>query len=256
MNARWIVAALAMAVAAGCTRPRPEKAGPKDVEAGRDAWRNGCATCHVVPDPSLEFDRVWLSMLETTTCITAQGDAPTEEVRRGLTLFLASEPPTPWSGADRPLAGPCGTVAAPFDRGSIVLEPEGATAPGRVRLAWREPGLLRVPAGKYRVWSYEIEERADGRTWVLSCTGSGGPALSVAEGRPSALALATGVFISCKAARTDEGIRVTGGLAGHGGMEASLLDLERQANDRRVPMAFEVLDTEGESLGGGTLAYG
>lgn len=168
MNARWIGAALAVAMSAACTRPRPGKADPKDVEAGCTAWQEGCASCHVVPDPSLEFDRVWLSMLETTTCVTARGSAPTEEVRRTLWAFLASEPPTPWSGTDRPLAGPCGTVTTPFDRGSMVLEPEGRTAPGRVRLAWREPGLLRIPAGRYRVWSYEIEEQADGRTWILS----------------------------------------------------------------------------------------
>lgn len=87
-------------------------------------------------------------------------------------------------------------------------------------------------------------------------TGSGGPALSVAERRPSSLTLATGVFVSCQATRAEEGIRVTGGLAGHGGMEASLLDLQRRANDRRVPMAFEVLDAGGESLGRGTLVYG
>ncbi len=251
---RWVF--LALVAAMGCTRPPAPKADPKELEAGRSAWRDGCASCHFVPDRSLVSDRVWIEMLETTTCVTAEGGAPTEEVRRGLRAFLPTETPTPWIGPSEKVSATDGTISAPFERGSLYLEPASGAAQKPVRLVWAEQGTFGVSPGEYTLQNFVIERTDAGRTWLLSCTGPGGPSIAVTEGKQARLAIATGIFVTCKASRTTDGVRVSAGLAGHGGMEASLLDLGRDEVDRRVPISFEVLDAAGRAIGEGTLTYG
>ncbi len=257
MNARrhrW--ALLALVLATGCTRPPAPRANPPDMETGRKAWREGCASCHFIPDRSLQFDRVWIEMIESTTCVTPSEGAPTEEVRASLRAFLETEPPTPWIGLAATVAGPVGEVDAPFESGSLVLESAPIDSARSVRLVWQHQGTLRVPLGKYDIQNYVIERTVGGQTWMLSCTGPGGPSVSVAAEGKSPLAIATGIFVTCKATRTNDGVRISAGLAGHGGMEASLLDFGRASVDRRVPITFQILDAEGRAIGDGTLVYG
>ena len=55
---------IALAMVAGCSRPEVPVAV---VDLGKAAWKENCSACHFIPDTTLQSDRVWMEMLQTTS---------------------------------------------------------------------------------------------------------------------------------------------------------------------------------------------
>lgn len=67
MKTRTCIAALAAVLAAACGRPPEPAVAEADLKAARETWTDNCAACHFVPDDAIDFDRVWLESLQTTS---------------------------------------------------------------------------------------------------------------------------------------------------------------------------------------------
>jgi len=115
-------------------------------------FRKSCASCHVVPDPELPADGVWLAGLKTTLCRSL-----TPELRDGLTEFLRDADelrPYALTSHAEPAPGQA-SIAANLE-GEIFLRADSGAS---FRLAWGpdEAGQKRVIApGKYQLTGYRV----------------------------------------------------------------------------------------------------
>ena len=137
-------------------------------------FRKSCSSCHVVPDPELPADGLWLAGLETTLCRSL-----TPELRDGLTEFLRDAEglrPNALTSHAEPAPGQA-SIAANLE-GEVFLRADSGAS---FRLAWGpdEAGQKRVIApGKYQLYGYRVFRRR------LDPLGLGQPAPDRPAGRP------------------------------------------------------------------------
>lgn len=136
-------------------------------------FRKSCASCHVVPDPELAADGVWLASLETTLCRSL-----TPEMREGLSEFLRDAEglrPNALTTHAEPAPGQA-SIAANLE-GEVFLRAESGSV---FRLAWGpdQAGQKRVIApGKYQLYGYRVFNG----NWTLSASGSPRPIVLKAD---------------------------------------------------------------------------
>jgi hypothetical protein len=149
-------------------------------------------------------------------------------------------------------------VTTSMARGSVVL-----SSPGRrdVALVWngkadaKRPEPRALPPGKWRVRTTRIERTKAGEHWFLSASSPHGQKLELEAGKPAHVEVAAVVVFNGKAARKGNGLQLgftitsrdPGG--GHRGMSI-------YKNKKRVPVLYEVRDTDGKVLSSGRMNYG
>ncbi|MHC4813338.1 MAG: hypothetical protein ACYTGW_19775 [Planctomycetota bacterium] len=158
-----------------------------DLHAGQDLWRS-CSACHCVPDLRIPEDENWLSLNNTTTCISGEMDTPA--MRANLNAYLRSEdtlrPVLIDENYEPPAQATCGKIRVPSTAGNAYLKSERESirkgSPPKIRLAWKASAkgkTLVLPVGQYRVISYSFhrpDSKSDSKkqTWSVSGTSAEG----------------------------------------------------------------------------------
>ncbi len=153
--------------------------------------------------------------------------------------------------SSKPPAGPSGRVTAPFEAGSVLLDPR-THGGDSVRLVWKkEDKGLAVPAGRYVASHWSIEKEHQGETWIMSVSGPGGPEIEVKAGEEVALDLDTKVHVQGQLRHHGKSARLQLGITGGNGMGLSVIK-----KDKLVEIGYRIEDAKGREAGKGVMTYG
>lgn len=231
-----------------------------DVEAGRKAFEQRCASCHSVPDPRLRWDRPWIDQVPATLC-GAPAPAPAAvDDRRAIAAFLGSDttPRPARVDADTPVTAEKGTLVANIEEGYLLLLPKGLEKPKKdaprdlsvgLRLLWKKDDKTRgraVPEGVYQVRRY-VASREDPKTgeWTLLGTGEG-RSVSVKAGQETKVTLDLDVKFEAQAVRKGTKVSIGGAFKGDRDMGLTVL-----RNMRRLEVSWKVMDGKQDVAAGG-----
>jgi hypothetical protein len=140
-----------------------------------------------------------------------------------------------------------GRVVASFRTGSVVL----AGPNSDVTLVWREGGTRALSAGTYRVRTTRIERRKKGVHWFLSSTSPPRERITVKVDHTARIEVGATVHFKCRVRRQGDRMQLGFAITGADGRGLSIYK-----NDRRVPVAYQVLGKDGRVLASGTMNYG
>jgi hypothetical protein len=210
--------------------------GPVEVAS---FFRNNCSACHVVPDPDLPGDQIWLAGLGTTRCRDL-----TPEVRAELAEFLrGAESRRPYAIAAHAEPAPGQAAVTSNLEGELFLRAQSGAL---YRLQWGpgQAGEKRVIApGKYRLTGYRVVK--DG---VILSSSGGQRTISVMPDQRIPLRLDPKLEID---------LRATPGRGGKNAvaLEFALRDAHGQAvsvyrDGTRVPISFGIETGSGPSQQG------
>jgi hypothetical protein len=221
---------------------RAKQKGPVEIAT---FYRSNCSACHVVPDPALPADSLWLAGIATTQCRDL-----TPELREELAEFLrGAETFRPHAIASHAVPAPGQASVTSKLEGEVFLRAESGAY---YRLQWGpgQAGEQRVIApGKYRLCGYRVVK--DGVT--LSASG-GQRSIAVQPDQHLPLRLEPELEIDLSATPgPGRGGSNTVGLA------FALRDSHGQAisvyrNGTRVPISFAI-ETESGPTQQGVMAY-
>ncbi len=154
--------------------------------------------------------------------------------------------------------GGAGTVAVPFERGSVHLVPLDGKGEA-VRLVWKQGDKTRgrpVAAGTYRLANYQIEREVGGKGWLASATSPSGPEVTVRAGEETTIAISQRVKIEWNAHLEYGLYGLSFDFLGHEGMSLSIFDTSLPGPDTRVAATYQLCEAAGAVVSSGSLTYG
>jgi hypothetical protein len=156
--------------------------------------------------------------------------------------------------APAPASAGAAEVVPGFARGVVLLRAQD----GRLlRLSWdeeprppedRQDRRRSLPAGKYALVGYRLIERDDsGTIWHLSASAPSIRSIELRADQPNELAIDATIHVAGRLGTEQLGIAVQG-------EKRSGLSIYRDG--KRIPIGYELLGPDGETLGQGKITYG
>lgn len=224
--------------------------GPK--EAAR------CAGCHGMADPGVPGDDLWLLRIRTTACVQPAAPKGMKLRQELIDWFGGKRQERPAREDAARAAGPEeGTIVPGFERGSVLLWPEGDGGERRpVRLVWAGEAKAAperaVPAGDYVVRNYKIQ-RADaaGTEWQIWGSGAAGRKVRIDAGSRATLDLDLSVHVKPMAMDKGRQVQLGLGVTGDSGLGLTVI-----RGQDRVPATAVIRDAGGKALTKADLRYG